>query len=28
VCQVPPGHYMLVTEKHVQLNQYWDLCVQ
>jgi len=24
VLQVPPGYYMLVTEKHVQLNQYWD----
>ncbi len=24
VMQVPPGHYMLVTGKHVQLNQYWD----
>jgi asparagine synthase (glutamine-hydrolysing) len=24
VFQVPPGHYMLVTDKHVQLNQYWD----
>ena len=24
VFQVPPGHYMLATEKHVQLNQYWD----
>jgi asparagine synthase (glutamine-hydrolysing) len=21
---VPPGYYMLVTDKHVQLNQYWD----
>ncbi|HLY41057.1 MAG TPA: asparagine synthase (glutamine-hydrolyzing) [Terracidiphilus sp.] len=24
VMQVPPGHYLLVTEKHAQLNQYWD----
>jgi asparagine synthase (glutamine-hydrolysing) len=24
VFQVPPGHYLLVTEKHVQLSQYWD----
>jgi asparagine synthase (glutamine-hydrolysing) len=24
VMQVPPGYYMLVTDKHVQLNQYWD----
>jgi asparagine synthase (glutamine-hydrolysing) len=24
VFQVPPGHYLLATEKHVQLNQYWD----
>ena len=24
VLQVPPGYFMLVTDKHVQLNQYWD----
>ena len=24
VLQVPPGYTMLVTDKHVQLNQYWD----
>jgi asparagine synthase (glutamine-hydrolysing) len=24
VFQVPPGHYLIATEKHVQLNQYWD----
>lgn len=24
VLQVPPGHYMLVTDKHAQLNRYWD----
>jgi asparagine synthase (glutamine-hydrolysing) len=24
VFQVPPGHYMIATEQHVQLNQYWD----
>ncbi|MDE3201358.1 MAG: asparagine synthase (glutamine-hydrolyzing) [Acidobacteriota bacterium] len=24
VFQVPPGHYMLVSDKHLQLNQYWD----
>ena len=24
VLQVPPGYYMLATEKHFQLNQYWD----
>lgn len=24
VMQVPPGYYMLVTDKHVQINQYWD----
>jgi asparagine synthase (glutamine-hydrolysing) len=24
VMQVPPGYFMLVTDKHVQLNQYWD----
>jgi asparagine synthase (glutamine-hydrolysing) len=22
--QIPPGHYMLATEGHVQLSQYWD----
>ena len=22
--QVPPGHYLIATEKHVQINQYWD----
>ncbi|HET7103263.1 MAG TPA: asparagine synthase (glutamine-hydrolyzing) [Terracidiphilus sp.] len=24
VHQVPPGHYMLVTDKHAQINRYWD----
>ncbi len=24
VFQVPPGHYLIATEKHVQLSQYWD----
>ncbi len=24
VFQVPPGHYLLATDKHIQLNQYWD----
>lgn len=24
VMQVPPGYFMLVTDRHVQLNQYWD----
>jgi asparagine synthase (glutamine-hydrolysing) len=24
VFQVPPGYYLLATEKHVQLNRYWD----
>lgn len=24
VFQVPPGHYLIATDKHVQLNQYWD----
>ena len=31
VFQVPPGHYLLATEKHIQVNQYWDFnypCVQ
>jgi len=22
--QVPPGHYVIATDKHFQLNQYWD----
>ena len=22
--QIPPGHFMIATEKHVQVNQYWD----
>jgi|SRR5271165_120279 len=22
--QVPPGHYLIATEKHVQLHRYWD----
>ena len=25
VFQIPPGHYMVVTEKRVQLSRYWDL---
>ena len=24
ILQVPPGHYLIATEKHVQLHQYWD----
>ena len=24
IFQVPPGHYLIATEKHTQLNQYWD----
>jgi asparagine synthase (glutamine-hydrolysing) len=24
VFQVPPGHYLIATDRHVQLNQYWD----
>jgi len=24
VQQVPPGHYMIATENHIQLNRYWD----
>ena len=24
VFQLPPGHYLLATDKHVQLKQYWD----
>jgi asparagine synthase (glutamine-hydrolysing) len=24
VFQVPPGHYMLATDKHFQLHRYWD----
>jgi len=24
VFQVPPGHYMIATDRHVQITQYWD----
>jgi len=24
VFQIPPGHYLIATEKHMQVNQYWD----
>jgi asparagine synthase (glutamine-hydrolysing) len=24
IFQVPPGHYIIATEKHIQMNQYWD----
>ena len=24
IFQVPPGHYLIATEKHLQINQYWD----
>jgi asparagine synthase (glutamine-hydrolysing) len=24
VFQIPPGHYLLATDKHLQVNQYWD----
>ncbi len=24
IFQIPPGHYLIATEKHLQLNQYWD----
>jgi len=24
VYQVPPGHYLIATEKHIQLSRYWD----
>jgi asparagine synthase (glutamine-hydrolysing) len=24
IFQIPPGHYMVATEKRVELNQYWD----
>jgi len=24
IYQVPPGHYVLATDKHIQLNRYWD----
>jgi asparagine synthase (glutamine-hydrolysing) len=25
IFQVPPGHYLLATDRHVQLHRYWDL---
>ena len=24
IFQIPPGHYLIASEKHVQVNQYWD----
>ncbi len=24
VFQIPPGHYLLATDKHIQMNPYWD----
>jgi asparagine synthase (glutamine-hydrolysing) len=24
VFQVPPGHYLIATDKHIELNRYWD----
>jgi asparagine synthase (glutamine-hydrolysing) len=24
VFQIPPGHFLIATEKHLQVNQYWD----
>jgi len=24
IFQVPPGHYLIATERHIELNQYWD----
>jgi asparagine synthase (glutamine-hydrolysing) len=24
VCQVPPGHYLIASDRHFQLHQYWD----
>jgi asparagine synthase (glutamine-hydrolysing) len=24
VFEIPPGHYLIATEKHLQVNQYWD----
>jgi asparagine synthase (glutamine-hydrolysing) len=24
VFQIPPGHYLIATDRHVELNQYWD----
>jgi asparagine synthase (glutamine-hydrolysing) len=24
VFQIPPGHYLIASEKHVQISQYWD----
>jgi asparagine synthase (glutamine-hydrolysing) len=24
IFQVPPGHYLIASDKHVQVNQYWD----
>ena len=24
IFQVPPGHFVIATDKHIQMNQYWD----
>jgi asparagine synthase (glutamine-hydrolysing) len=24
IFQVPPGHYLLATDKHIEVNRYWD----
>jgi asparagine synthase (glutamine-hydrolysing) len=24
IFQIPPGHYLIATDRHVELNQYWD----
>src|SRR5262245_26621645 len=24
IFQIPPGHYLIASEKHIQINQYWD----
>src|SRR5215468_6656716 len=24
VFQIPPGHYLIATDKHIELHQYWD----
>ena len=24
VFQVPPGHYLVATDRHVQVTRYWD----
>ena len=28
VFQVPPGHYLIATDRHIELRQYWDSIIR